>query len=261
MDDHDRAGPAMISASPSPARVRATGPVVTAVLGTVGLAAAAFTLSFTALRDLAILAGTHQAQAWLWPLVVDGVILEATISVVALRNGTGQARRFAWILLTSGAGISVAANIVHALVTADDRVPALVAALVASVPPLTLVAMTHLTVELLRNTSPRPADLSADTGTGAADVAVEDEPSVTSPVAVESAARAITSRPPRALEAARSREERRVLARELAAQQDPKLSLREISRRIGVHPTTVGRWLSAPDGQATEERTDDEPDT
>ena len=50
-------------------RSRVTGPVVVAVTGTLGLAAAAFVLSFTALRDLAVLAGIPGEQAWLWPLV------------------------------------------------------------------------------------------------------------------------------------------------------------------------------------------------
>ena len=73
-------------------RGRVSWPVVVAVAGTLGLAGAAFVLSFTALRDLAALAGIPAAQSWLWPLVVDGVILEATISVVALRNATARAR-------------------------------------------------------------------------------------------------------------------------------------------------------------------------
>ncbi|MEB4613763.1 DUF2637 domain-containing protein, partial [Leucobacter sp. M11] len=122
--------------------------IVLAVTGTILLALGAFWLSFTTLRDLAVLSGIAAEQAWIWPLIVDGVILEATISVVALRNSAKAARRFAWLLLAAGAGVSVAANITHAVVAADTRVPALIAALVASVPPLVLLAMTHLTVEL-----------------------------------------------------------------------------------------------------------------
>lgn len=128
--------------------------VVLAVTGTILLALGAFWLSFTTLRDLAVLSGIPADQAWIWPLIVDGVILEATISVVALRNSAKAARQFAWLLLAAGAGVSVAANITHAIVAADTRVPALIAALVASVPPLVLLAMTHLTVELTRNSTP-----------------------------------------------------------------------------------------------------------
>ena len=127
--------------------------IVLAVTGTILLALGAFWFSFTTLRDLAVLSGIPAEQAWIWPLIVDGVILEATISVVALRNFAPTARRFAWLLLAAGAGVSVAANITHAVVAADTRVPALIAALVASVPPLVLLAMTHLTVELTRNST------------------------------------------------------------------------------------------------------------
>ena len=137
--------------------------VVLAVTGTILLALGAFWLSFTTLRDLAVLSGVPAEQAWIWPLIVDGVILEATISVVALRNSAQAARRFAWLLLAAGAGVSVAANITHAVVAADTRVPALIAALVASVPPLVLLAMTHLTVELTRNSTPTAAALETST--------------------------------------------------------------------------------------------------
>lgn len=76
--------------------------VVLAVTGTILLALGAFWLSFTTLRDLAVLSGVPAEQAWIWPLIVDGVILEATISVVALRNSAPAARRFAWLLLAAG---------------------------------------------------------------------------------------------------------------------------------------------------------------
>lgn len=254
-------------------RGRATGPVVIAVTGTLGLAAAAFVLSFTALRDLAILAGIPSEQAWLWPLVVDGVILEATISVVALRDGTPAARRFAWLLLISGAGISVAANITHALVIADERVPALIAAFVASVPPLTLVAMTHLTVELIRNTTPTAATShqhhAIDAPLGITEINQQRElagpgPEIETTPDHETTARVSSEAEPATKQA---RQQQRALAIALATDPAQQLSFRQIADRVGVHPTTVGRWVSAPegqppepDGQAADGRNVDEPD-
>lgn len=234
--------------------------IVAAITGTFALALGAFLLSFAALRDLAALAGVPAGQAWLWPLIVDGVILEATISVVALRDGAAPARRFAWLLLASGAGVSVAANITHALVTSDDRVPALVAALVASVPPLVLVAMTHLTVELIRNTTPTPPTHAA--------VPEEAAAALVELTAVGAAAgRSVPALPSRAttvghgpdaggVSARELRERRRREAARLAAE---KVPVREIADRFEVHPTTVARWLNAPDS-ATPERSDDEHD-
>src|SRR3954469_2781506 len=51
---------------------------VAAVLITVGIGAASFVLSFAALRDLASRAGIPGQLAWLWPMIVDGTILQAT---------------------------------------------------------------------------------------------------------------------------------------------------------------------------------------
>jgi hypothetical protein len=243
------------------------GVIAAAVAGTFALALGAFLLSFEALQDLARLAGIADGQAWLWPLIVDGVILQATISVVALRDAEGSARRFAWMLLAAGTGVSVAANITHAVLTADQRVPGLVAALVASVPPLVLVAMTHLTVELIRNAGPRHHD---------------DDQQEQPPSRVVVATQRVPDRTPPALEAGTAQEggsdsevagdghgtgrlETEVpVGREARIREATRLAgqgatNREIARRFGVHPTTVARWLNAPD--PADERNDDEPDT
>ncbi len=202
------------------------------ICGTFLLAVGAFWLSFTTLRGLAAMAGVPAEQAWVWPLIVDGVIVEATISVVALRNARAAARRFAWLLLATGAAVSVAANITHAIV-ADTAVPSAVAAVVASVPPLVLLAMTHLTVELTRNTS------------------ASDNTALRAPTPAEEAAVVVAgstgsqrgSTSPRSIPAAR----RQALA--LSAAGVPK---RQIAAQLGVHPTTVGRWLNAPPTRAPE---------
>ena len=221
-------------ARPADAGVAAPGsgvpPLVIAssVTGTLVLALGAFWLSFTTLRDLAIMAGIPAGQAWVWPLIVDGVILEATISVVALRNQAPAPRRYAWLLLAFGAGVSVAANITHAIVAADARVPAVVAALVASVPPLVLLAMTHLTVELTRNAAPTRSDATPS--------ASEDE---------RAKLRAERTRPvPARRERARGDRETREQAARLAAD---GISQRQIAAQLGKHPTTIGRWLAVPD--------------
>lgn len=211
----------------------------TSLSGTLLLALGAFWLSFTALRDLAALAGIPEEQAWVWPLIVDGVILEATISVVALRNQAPSARRFAWLLLAAGAGVSVAANITHAVVAADTRVPALIAALVASIPPLVLLAMTHLTVELLRN-----ADVP-NTNVPNTDREVEGHEREQPAAALGPApaphppSMAASDRAPRP----RAGSDARAHAVALA---EDGISQRQIAAELGVHPTTVGRWLSAP---------------
>jgi len=220
--------------------------IVVAVAGTFLLTLGAFVLSYAALRDLAVLAGVPAEQAWLWPLIVDGVILEATISVVALRGGATPARRYAWGLLVAGAAVSVAANITHAIVAADARVPGLVAALVASVPPLVLVAMTHLTVELIRNANPRttgstdpePAPVVVHTAASSRPLAQITTGDDTIDVAKRKPA------PGGGGSGRELRQQRRVEAARMAAENVP---LRQIARHFGVHPTTISRWLDVPE--------------
>lgn len=223
------------------------GVIVLAITGTILLALGAFWLSFTTLQDLAALSGIPVGQAWVWPLIVDGVILEATISVVALRNSAPAARRFAWLLLTSGAGVSVAANITHAVVASDAHVPVIIAALVASVPPLVLLAMTHLTVELTRNETPHQAH-ETRTLIEHSTPANLNEPAAASVLAVPAAERAGSNAAEGSAPASARITKRSAMGRERAvALASAGVSRRQIAAELGVHPTTVGRWLSAPD--------------
>jgi hypothetical protein len=83
-------------------------------------------------------------QAWAWPVIVDRLIVVATVAVVALAGS--RSAWYPWALLAGGALISVTANALHAVVAADADVPGVLAASVAAVPPLVLLASTHLTV-------------------------------------------------------------------------------------------------------------------
>jgi hypothetical protein len=124
--------------------------VAIGIVGTVLLAAGAFSLSFTSLIHFAVRFGINEAQAWEWPLIVDGIIIVATVSVVALagKRGTG----YAWALLAGGALMSVASNAAQAW-RLDTESP-LIAAAVATVPPVVLLAATHMTVILTRPDEP-----------------------------------------------------------------------------------------------------------
>lgn len=218
--------------------------VGTAVSGTVLIAAGAFWLSFTALADLARRSGVDAGQAWAWPVIVDGLIVVATVAVVALAGS--RSAWYPWALLAGGALISVTANALHAVVAADADVPGVLAASVAAVPPLVLLASTHLTVVLVRARpvrSPGP-EAAADTP-ATVPVAGEDEP-LLAPVVSERTS-SVPAVPARRGVAARLREE--------------GWSNKAIARELGVVPSTVGRWFAqpdavpagAPDGQETPE--------
>lgn len=128
-------------------------PVVIAAGGTVLIAAGAFWLSFTALADLARRSGIGAEQAWTWPLLVDGLIVVSMVAAVALDGH--RTAWYPWSLLVAGAVVSVTANALHAVVAGASNVPAALAAMVAAVPPVTLLASTHLTTVLIRSTHPR----------------------------------------------------------------------------------------------------------
>jgi hypothetical protein len=153
---------------------------VAAVLITVGIGAASFVLSFAALRDLAARAGIPGQLAWLWPMIVDGTILQATMAVVALAGHRDQerSRRYFWIVLSWSAAVSVGANALHAVIPGSVPLSPWLAAAIAVVAPVSLLATTHglsllIRVPRHRDTVWWPVELADD------DV-VQDEPSVPS---------------------------------------------------------------------------------
>jgi hypothetical protein len=146
---------------------------VSALIMTSLIELGAFWLSFTALTDLAIRAGVHPSQAWVWPLIVDGVIVVATVSVIALVGHGRAVSAYPWALLLAGATVSVLANVAHAVVISDGAVPAALAGAVAAVPPITLVASTHLSAVLLNRAERKPRARAQSTV-----VSVEHSPAV-----------------------------------------------------------------------------------
>ena len=110
--------------------------------GVIGLAIAGFTMSYDALHSLALAQGVPPALAWLWPLVVDGFIVVASLSVLrAVADGRHAA--YPWVLVLAFSSISVAFNVVHAA-------PTVVARFVAAIPPAALVLSFELLMRQLR---------------------------------------------------------------------------------------------------------------
>jgi hypothetical protein len=142
----------------TPGRAVSRWVIGTAITGTIVIALGAFWLSFTALRHLAIRSGIPAAQAWAWPLIVDGIIVVATCAVVALAGKPNA--WYPWLLLAAGAAVSVTANAVQAAIEPTE-VPPVMAAAVAAVPPVVLLAITHLTVVLTRQTRTVPGAVTA----------------------------------------------------------------------------------------------------
>lgn len=188
--------------------------MVTAIIGTVFIAAGAFWLSFTSLSDLARRSGLDPAQAWVWPLIVDGIIVVATVAAVALART--RVAWYPWALLIAGAAISVTANAIHAIVAEATDVPLMLAASVSAVPPLVLLSITHLTSVLMRHQ-------------GARGVAPSPEAHVAEATIARASSAELETTVPRRTDASSLR----ALGWSNSA----------IAKHLGVHPSTVGRWF------------------
>jgi hypothetical protein len=213
---------------------------MTAVAGTVFIAAGAFWLSFTSLADLAARSGIGAGQAWAWPLIVDGIIVVATVAVVALAGQ--RSAWYPWALLVGGAIVSVTANAIHAVVAADADVPRMLAASVAAVPPVVLLAITHLTVILTRATDPATEPTAAASFSTAAAESMPALPSA-------------ETEPTRHDEGVA---DRRALGQEL---REAGWSNKRIARELDVHPSTVGRWFAVAHLTDTNDTADEREET
>jgi hypothetical protein len=107
--------------------------------GVLVLAAAAFSLSYDALHQLALDSRVRPALAWLWPVVIDGTIVVALLTVLAAKRAATRAA-YPWALAGLFSLASVAFNVAHA----PDRP---VAQLVFAMAPVALVLTTHLLMQ------------------------------------------------------------------------------------------------------------------
>ena len=147
---------------------------VFAVLVIVGVGAAAFVLSFTTLRDLAKLAHIPAGTAWLFPLIVDGTIIQATLGWLVLAKSP-ERKYFVWVL-AAGSLVSVAGNSIHA-VADGHSLPGWLCAIVAAIAPISLLIDTHGLAVLFRaahTDTPEPAPVPESVPELVA--AVEDSP-------------------------------------------------------------------------------------
>ncbi len=129
------------------------------------VATAAAVLSFSALRDLALLCGFAPELAWLLPVVVDAGA--AAGSLVWLGGRAPElARRFARTLALTLLGLSVGANALAHGLDAYRLAPAWwVVVVVSAIAPAVLGSVVHLAVLVGRplappvdNTDPSPVD-------------------------------------------------------------------------------------------------------
>jgi hypothetical protein len=101
------------------------------------------------LHQLALDSRVRPALAWLWPVVIDGTIVVALLTVLAAKRNARRAG-YLWALAGLFSAASVAFNIAHA----PDRP---VAQLVFAMAPAALVLTTHLLMQQASWRPQRPA--------------------------------------------------------------------------------------------------------
>jgi hypothetical protein len=116
--------------------------------GVLVLAGAAFTLSYDALHQLALDSRVRPGLAWLWPVVIDGTIVVALLTVLAAKR-VGRGAGYPWALAGLFSAASVAFNVAHA----PERP---VARLVFAMAPVALVLTTHLLMQQVSWRPPTP---------------------------------------------------------------------------------------------------------
>jgi hypothetical protein len=148
-----------------------------AVWLTVGIATVSFVLSFTSLRELAAMSAWPGWPSWLWPLIIDGTIILATLGIVALAPYRAELwnRVFLWLVLSAAALVSVGGNSFHAWLSTGHLPPwmRMGSAGLACVPPVALLATTHILAILWRFNPEPPADPATELRDRALELAMD----------------------------------------------------------------------------------------
>lgn len=127
------------------------------------VAAASFTLSFVALRDVsADVQAVPASLAWLVPIVVDGGILAASASLWASSYRQVARDKVAYVIVVVLLGFSVVVNASHAG-------PTVLAKAIAALPPIVLLATLELVAAAHRRQLLSADEPAARTVSGTAD--------------------------------------------------------------------------------------------
>lgn len=214
--------------------------------GVAGLAVGAFLLSYDALHQLARSSHVPALLAWLWPLIVDGFILVASLAVLDAVH-SGRRPLYPWVLVLAFSALSVTFNVLHA---PDD----LVAQLVAAIPPLALVLSFELLMRQIHHRLPHArhhqpqtaaAETSQDQPLSAGKTRLPATPTTVPALASTPSARALaTASPARATRAPRAVTQARAEAvRDGCTRTGQPLTTAVLAERLGISAGYARRLL------------------
>lgn len=135
---------------------------------TVAIALMAFILSFDALRTLAVACGVQPGLSWMFPLIIDAPVLAFTWATWVFKTrGLGQA--YPWAMLLVFSAVSLVGNALHAhpVETNGLLLPDWGASLLMTMPPVALLATSHMIVRAASRSfdmdGPEPAAEAVET--------------------------------------------------------------------------------------------------
>ncbi|MEV8510824.1 DUF2637 domain-containing protein [Dactylosporangium sp. NPDC051484] len=132
------------------------------VVGIVGVAVAAFALSYDAIRSVGIAANIRESWAWMLPVSIDGAMAVATVAVLLLkhlRKPTG----WPWFVAAVGFVVSAGCNALHAQLHGGRKpLPDEFAVAVSVVPPLMLLLSVELLAVLTKTLGMRGSEQSTE---------------------------------------------------------------------------------------------------
>jgi amino acid transporter len=136
--------------------------VVIVIAGVALLAVAAFLVSYTGTRAIAVAGGVSPALAGLYPLIIDAVLVVACVAALALRGAEWWMQTYAWLSVMFMLALVALAGAVHAAGVSLPHRPT--AAIVAVMPwvlfllgfGLWLSILRHLRTARAEGTSARP---------------------------------------------------------------------------------------------------------
>lgn len=132
-----------------------------------GLAVLAFVLSYASLRHLAEANGTGWTLSWVWPLLLDFAMVVFSLAILR-GNLRGERTWYPWTLTVIYASLATIANVLDVMTLGLP--PAVIAAAVKAIAPLTLVLAFELLMQMVRAEVKRSAlivrtaDLRAEQG-------------------------------------------------------------------------------------------------